>query len=153
MAELKWPLPGLYLGKKPKFEEDGDKEDKEVIDLTLDELLPVYAPQPPVKRKISPMNYDAVQVDADFGLIDVGRGSFNEANLVLHSNKQDKSRMLGVQAGDKIEIKYVKNKSKGELVVRYVTRSQYFSPGRPVSSVLVGVDGWESGVRVGASGV
>lgn len=147
---IKDALPGLYLhhdDKKPKWKKE--PSDDKVIDLTLQEMLPVYSPMPPPKQKITAKNYAAVQIDGKFGILDCGTGSFNEQNLILHSTAVDKSAMLGVQPGQKIDFKYVGSRQKGEMVVRYVTRSKYYSPGRPVTSVMVGVDGWDKAMVVG----
>lgn len=76
------------------------------------------------------------------------QGCYGEDHLILHASQRvDKAHMLGVSVGDQIPIVYVDKangaKRKGVLSVRYVTRSKYFSPGVPVTSVRVGVDGWE----------
>lgn len=107
-----------------------------------DTLLPTKS-KPSLQKEITPGNYAAVQENNQFGMIHLGKGVYSEDQLMLHTRmRQDKQFMLSVKPGDSIPIVYVGNKQKGEVYVRYVTRSKYFSPGIPINTVLVGVDGW-----------
>lgn len=94
-------------------------------------------------RKISPGNYDAVEVNKSYGLIHIGKGAYNEDNFVLHTRvKDDKTPMLSIQMGDTIDIMNLQTKRKQTLTVRYTTRSRYYSPGVMINTMKVGVDGW-----------
>lgn len=115
---------------------------KEKTSTLTDTLLPTKS-KPTIQKEITPANYAAVQENNQFGMIHLGKGVYSEDQLMLHTRmRQDKQFMLSVKPGDSIPIVYVANKQKGEVYVRYVTRSKYFSPGIPINTVLVGVDGW-----------
>lgn len=107
------------------------------------------------KKRIGPGQYSAIEVHGFYGLIDVlcdsqgdslgMSGTGYEKVLIVHtpSRIQDKSPMLNIKPGDFIDIVYIPNLIRGKLEVTFVTRSKYFSPGCPVTSLQVGVLGWE----------
>ena len=89
-------------------------------------------------------NYGAMEIHGYFGCIDFGEGIESDLrNLVIHTPKrQDTSHMLSLQVGDTIHVVYIHGKTGGVLRIKYVTRSKYFSPGTPITSVKIGVEGW-----------
>ena len=104
------------------------------------------------KKKIGPGQYSAIEVHGFYGFIDVlgdsqgdSCGKGYEKVLIVHtpSRVQDKSPMLNIRPGDTIDIVYIPSLTRGKLEVTFVTRSKYFSPGCPVTSLQVGVLGWE----------
>jgi hypothetical protein len=98
----------------------------------------------PVSKAVTPANYDALQVHGHFGLIDLGKGVYNEREAILHTpHVPDRRYLLNLQSGDDIDVVFLRKQEKGRVNVRYVTRSRYFSPGTPVTSVRVGLDGWD----------
>lgn len=111
----------------------------------LDELLPVPSkalvtgPQ----KAITPRNYDAIEAHGYFGLIYQDSGVYNEHLVIVHTAPRlDRQHMLALKEGDTIDVVYLRQRKKGQIKVRYVTRSKYFAPGSPVTSLLIGVDTW-----------
>lgn len=94
-------------------------------------------------RKITPGNYDAIEINKAYGLIHIGQGVYNEDNFIIHTRvKDDKTPMLSIQMGDTIIVTNLKTRKKETLTVRYTTRSRYYSPGVMINTIHVGVDGW-----------
>lgn len=117
---------------------------KKIPDFTLQEYLPTKSRPSSSFKRITPANYDAIEIHGYFGLIYDGIGSFSEHSVIVHTcNRLDKQHMLGLQPGDDIHVVFLRARKKGVLNVRYITRSQYFSPGVPITSVCIGVDHWE----------
>jgi hypothetical protein len=120
-----------------------------------DKLPPVVKPVKPVvievpdapvilpEIKVCAANYDAIEVDGHYGLINTGRGYNGESVFVVHTpRKQNREYMLSLKEGDDIKVYNRRTKTHVPLTVRYTTRYKYFSPGVPISMIQVGVDGW-----------
>lgn len=115
-----------------------DKKDIKSIQEYLPTKQATYTP-----KKITPANYDAVETHGFYGLIHVGKGVYSEDNFIVHTcSRIDKSHMLSLQPGDSVQVINQHTRQPEKLTIRYVTRSKYFSPGVPVSSMQIGVDGW-----------
>ena len=108
------------------------------------EIVP--APTHELRRTITPSNYDAIEIHGFFGVIDSGPDAYNDRMVVVHTPLgMDRSHMLSLRVGDAIPVVFLRKQEKGSLEIKYITRSQYFAPGRSVSSMRLGVDGWPAG--------
>jgi hypothetical protein len=121
------------------------KQEEEDKKFNIWEHLPSKVHVPPVIKQIIPANYDALEVHGYYGLIHMGKGAYNEDNVIVHtSKKHDRRYMLAIQPGDYIPVVFLRGKRKGYVFVRYITRSKYFAPGTPVTSIDIGVENWNN---------
>ena len=105
--------------------------------------------------RITPANYDAVDVQARFGLIerpDLPQPWPGQTLLVAHTPpKRDPVGLLALRPGDTLRVLSTRAGAEGwaPLLVQFVTRSHYFAPGRQVTSVVLGVrtDEWAHALR------
>jgi len=94
--------------------------------------------------RISAHNYAAVEVNKAYGLIDDGCQGGMQL-LILHAPR-DTARMLSVRQGDWIQaLSTLHGGGLALLRVLFITRTQYFKPGRKLTSIAVGVpkDEWD----------
>lgn len=109
------------------------------VEIKQEEIVPDILPE----IKVCAANYDAVQVDGQYGLIHTARGYCGEEVLIVHTpRKKSKEYMLALKEGDDIQVYNRKTKAYVPLTIRYTTRYRYFSPGTPITMIQVGVDGW-----------
>jgi hypothetical protein len=84
--------------------------------------------------------YDAVQTHGHFGMVDSGESSDGVRRLIVHVPKMSRGYVLDIRPGEVIHANSGRGKPiAGRLDVQYVTRHQYFAPGRPVTSCVIGV--------------
>lgn len=101
------------------------------------------------RGRIGPGQYSAIEIHGNYGFIDILQeaydGGGHEKVLMVHTPSRipDKTHMLSIQPGDTVDVVYVPDLSRGRLEITFVTRSKYFSPGCPVTSLQVGVLGWK----------
>jgi hypothetical protein len=131
-----------------QVEEEPTPHPKEETRVSSSQLRKIYHAKQSLNNnsRIGPSNYSAIQIHGFFGCIDLGTDIDHGhiRNLIIHTSKRlDTSHMLSLAIGDTIHIVYIASRTKGLLKIRYVTRSKYFSPGSPVTSIKVGVEGWE----------
>ena len=97
--------------------------------------------------RITPAAYDAVDAEGRFGLIECTWGDRPQAGpgetlLVAHTPpKRDPTGLLALRPGDTVEVVTTRAGASGGGTVRisFITRSGYFPPGRPVTSLALGV--------------
>lgn len=105
--------------------------------------------------RVTPAAYDAVDVQARFGLIerpDLPQPWPGQTLLVAHTPpRRDPAALLDLRPGDTVSVLSTRAGAAGwaPLRVQFVTRSHYFAPGRPVTSVVLGVrtDEWAHALR------
>jgi hypothetical protein len=105
--------------------------------------------------RITPAAYDAVDTRARFGLIerrDLAQPWPGQTVLVAHTPpRRDPAALLEVRPGDTIDVLSTRSGAEGwaPLRVQFVTRSHYFAPGRPATSLVLGVrtDEWAHALR------
>ena len=147
------PIPVL------KKDERGPPEGNLLHPADLDYLGPIpFVPEPPVaperprKTKTAPRrradpsrlicarNYVAVDPDDKlFGVIDTGLGA---RSLLVHirKNRVPWLTLDTLRPGALLRVRPVKGGDAVNLRVRYTTPSQYYSPGKKVSTLTIGVD-------------
>lgn len=136
------PEPSLLL-QVPTTKKE---ESKQVSSSQLRKIYNTKQSTSSSRNRIGPANYSAMECHGFYGCIDCGsdidQGCIR--NLIIHTSKRmDTSHMLSLSPGDTIHVVYIAPRTKGVLRIRYVTRSKYFSPGSPITSVKVGVEGWD----------
>lgn len=97
--------------------------------------------------RVAPAAYDAVDVQARFGLIecrdpDRPRPWPGQTLLLAHAPpRRDPAALLDLRPGDTLNVLSTRPGAEGwaSLRVQYVTRSRYFAPGRQTTSVALGV--------------
>ena len=110
--------------------------------LNLKVLIPSVSKTIPITR-VCPSRYDAIQIHGFFGLINTGVGSYGENVLIVHTGSRlSKDHMLSLKNGDEIHIINLHEHKNRVLHVRYVSRYKYVSPGTPITTLQIGVDGW-----------
>jgi hypothetical protein len=133
---------------------------REVIDVDAlpdaDEIAPVPRPRrsaqpraadsrqdaPP--RRLGRSIYDAVQTHGHFGMVDTGESDGGVRRLLVHVPKRSRGYVLDIHPGEVIQANSGRGKPVGgRLEVQYVTRHQYFAPGRAVTSCAIGVPDWQ----------
>ncbi len=105
--------------------------------------------------RITPAAYDAVDARARFGLIerrDLAQPWPGQTVLVAHTPpRRDPAALLDVRPGDTLNVLSTRAGAEGwaPLRVQFVTRSHYFAPGRPATSLVLGVrtDEWAHALR------
>jgi len=101
---------------------------------------PPDAPPPRLGRSL----YDAVQTHGHFGMVDSGESDGGLRRLVVHVPKRSRGYILDIRPGEVIHANSARGKAVGgRLEVKYVTRHQYFAPGRAVTSCVIGVPEWQ----------
>lgn len=145
-----YPKPTLVQEEQEEelpVEEEPTPPPKESTRVSSSQLRKIYHTKQSLNSsRIGPSSYSAIQIHGFFGCIDCGTDIDHGhiRNLIIHTSKRlDTSHMLSLTVGDSIHVVYIASRSKGLLKIRYVTRSKYFSPGSPVTSIKVGVEGWE----------
>ena len=94
----------------------------------------------PPKKRLGRSVYDAVQTHGHFGMVDTGESSCGIRRVVCHVPKNSRGYMLDIKPGEVIHANSGRGKPiGGKLDVHYVTRHQYFAPGRKVTSCAIGV--------------
>lgn len=89
--------------------------------------------------RISAQNYAATEVNGAFGLIDDGQQAGAQV-LIAHASKKDPMSILRLRQGDSIQALSTLHKGGFALLkVLFITRTQYFQPGRKVTSITIGV--------------
>jgi hypothetical protein len=97
-------------------------------------------PPPRLGRSI----YDAVQTHGHFGMVDSGESDGGIRRLVVHVPKRSRGYILDIRPGEVIHANSARGRPVGgRLEVKFVTRHQYFAPGRPVTSCVIGVPDWQ----------
>ncbi len=100
------------------------------------------APPPRLGRSL----YDAVQTHGHFGMVDSGESDGGLRRLVVHVPKRSRGYILDIRPGEVIHANSARGRGKpvgGRLEVKYVTRHQYFAPGRAITSCVIGVPEWQ----------
>lgn len=130
-----------------KYDHDNYKDEKKIK--VKPDVKPEFKPRikqevSTIQKAIIPANYDALEVHGFYGLIHMGKGSYNEDNVIAHTSRRtDNQYMLSIQPGDYIPVVFLRAKRKGYVLVRYITRSKYFPPGSPITSISLGVENWD----------
>ena len=88
-------------------------------------------------KRIGRTMYSATANKGVYGLIDTGREEEGCSVLLVHIPKKFKDTELNIQTGDILLAEV--NLKKQDLHVQFVGRSQYFPPGRKVTSCTIGV--------------
>ena len=97
-------------------------------------------PEDPPKRRLGRSLYDAVQTHGHFGMVDTGESSYGIRRIVCHVPKNSRGYILDIKPGEVIHCNSGRGRPiGGRLDVQYVTRHQYFAPGRQVTSCAIGV--------------
>lgn len=109
--------------------------------------------RPPSTRFIGAQNYAAVEAGAErYGLIDAGP-SGQGRSLIVHVRKNQVAWPIlnPIRPGAILRARPASGGPAGELRVRYTTPAGYFSPGKKVSTLAIGVDesDWRSLVSEG----
>jgi hypothetical protein len=97
--------------------------------------------------RITPGAYDAVDALGRFGLLECTWGDRplpgpGETLLVAHTPpRRDPAGLLALRPGDTLEVLSARPgvAGGGRVRIRFITRTGYFSPGRPITSVALGV--------------
>lgn len=97
--------------------------------------------------RVTPAAYDAVDAQGRFGLIECAGGDRplpggQETLLLAHTPpKRDPKTLLDLRQGDTVEVLSARPGARGggRLRVAFITRAGYFAPGRPVTSLALGV--------------
>ena len=119
----------------------------------LDEPQPFHSrrrsqtPRPPQPRdpdlpppRLGRSIYDAVQSQGHFGMVDSGESDGSVRRLLVHVPKRSRGYILDIHPGEVIQANSGRGRPiGGRLEVKYVTRHQYFAPGRAVTSCAIGV--------------
>jgi hypothetical protein len=91
-------------------------------------------------RRLGRSVYDAVQTHGHFGMVGTGESDGGLCRVVVHVPKSSRGYFLDIHAGDVIHANSGRGKPVGgRLDVQYVTRHQYFAPGRAVTSCVIAV--------------
>jgi len=94
----------------------------------------------PRSKRLGRSIYDAVQTHGHFGMVDSGESSNGIRRVVVHVPKTSRGYVLDIHPGEVIYANSGRGRPiSGRLDVQYVTRHQYFAPGRPVTSCVIGV--------------
>ena len=89
--------------------------------------------------RISAQNYAATEVNGAYGLIDDGQQGGAQV-LIVHASRKDPTSILRIRQGDSIQALSTLHKGGFALLkVLFITRTQYFQPGRKVTSITIGV--------------
>jgi hypothetical protein len=97
--------------------------------------------------RVTPAAYDAVDAQGRFGLIECAGGDrplpgAGETLLLAHTPpKRDPKSLLDLRPGDTVDVLSARPGAAGggRLRVAFITRAGYFAPGRPVTSLALGV--------------
>lgn len=91
-------------------------------------------------RRLGRSMYDAVQTHGHFGMVDDGGSTDGIRRVVVHVPRRSRGYVLDIRPGDVIHANSGRGRPvSGRLEVQYVTRHQYFGPGKPVTSCLIGI--------------
>jgi hypothetical protein len=94
----------------------------------------------PPKKRLGRSLYDAIQTHGHFGMVDTGESSCGIRRVVCHVPKTARGYIMDIKPGEVIHANSGRGKPiGGRLDVQYVTRHQYFAPGRVVTSCAIGV--------------
>ena len=105
----------------------------------------------PKPKRIGRAMYVATANDGKYGLIDTGEEADGCSVLIVHVPKKFQDIDLEIDPGDVLMSRGVHRRGEDTpLVVQFVGRSQYFSPGKRVSSCTIGVAAqeWKNFVRI-----
>ncbi len=105
----------------------------------------------PKPKRIGRAMYVATANDGKYGLIDTGEEADGCSVLIVHVPKKFQDIDLEIDPGDVLISRGVHRRGADTpLLVQFVGRSQYFSPGKRVSSCTIGVAAqeWKSFVRI-----
>jgi hypothetical protein len=152
-----YPTPIVPINNKeeyvPQEEPQPSQEKDDSTRVSFSQLRKIYHNTPQkhstttsTSSRIGPANYSAMECHGFYGCIDCGTDIDHGhiRNIIIHTSKRmDTSHMLSLSVGDTIHVVYIIPRTRGVLRVRYITRSKYFSPGSPITSIKVGVEGWE----------
>jgi hypothetical protein len=95
-------------------------------------------------RRLGRSMYDAVQTHGHFGMVDTGESDGCVRRLLVHVPKRSRGYVLDIHPGEVIHANSGRGRPVGgRLDVQYVTRHQYFAPGRAVTSCVIGVPDWQ----------
>jgi hypothetical protein len=95
-------------------------------------------------RRLGRSIYDAVQTHGHFGMVDTGDSDGGVRRLLVHVPKRSRGYVLDIHPGEVIQANSGRGRPVGgRLDVQYVTRHQYFAPGRAVTSCAIGVPDWQ----------
>jgi hypothetical protein len=111
-------------------------------DARTDEHSVRPAPRGPDRpRRLGRSLYDAEEARGCFGLVDTGDVVAGSRVLVAHVPRRSRGYQLDLRPGDQIRANSARGDHAvgGRLDVAFVTRHQYFAPGRSVTSCILGV--------------
>ena len=92
-------------------------------------------------KRIGRSMYVATANDGKLGIIDQNKSISGNSLLLVHVPKKHNSFILDLRVGDTLAMTKVRyGADPCEFPIAFVGRSQYFSPGKRVSSCVVGVD-------------
>ena len=96
------------------------------------------------RKRITPSNYDAMEIHGFFGLIDDGLCGQGRM-LICHIPQWVRGRMADVRDGDELRVWHVSGKMGGPLTVLSTGRHRYYSPGQKVTTwtICVPEGQWE----------
>jgi hypothetical protein len=110
----------------------------------------------PPARQVSARNYAAVEHGLErYGLIDMGTiASSQQRSLLIHVRRRCREPykvLNAVRPGTLLPAKAVGRNRRADLRVRFTTPARYYSPGAPVTTLIVGVDesDWRSLMATG----
>lgn len=131
-----------FVAAMPEF--DGEPRAARRRRPKKEEIAQRFDASPP-KRRLGRSLYDAVQTHGHFGMVDSGDPSCNGVrSVVCHVPKRSRGYILDIKQGEVIHANSGRGKAiGGRLDVQFVTRHQYFAPGRVVTSCVIGVPDWQ----------
>jgi hypothetical protein len=98
----------------------------------------------PPKRRLGRSLYDAVQTHGHFGMVDTGESSLGIRRVICHVPKNSRGYIMDIKPGEVIHANSGRGRPiGGRLDVQFVTRHQYFAPGRAVTSCAIGVPDYQ----------
>ena len=104
----------------------------------------------PQKSRIGRSMYVATANNGTLGIIDKKTSVGGHSILLVHVPKKTKDFTLDLKVGECLTVRGLSRSSVQEpLCIMFVGRSQYFPPGKKVSSCVVGVDtaAWDSFIQ------
>ena len=100
--------------------------------------LAAYARSKPPRPagQVCAANYAFVEVNGRFGLIDEGADNLGNHVMLAHATQ---GRQVDIRAGDEVQLINTRNNRGFAVKVVFTSRSRYYPPGKPVSTVRIGV--------------
>lgn len=134
--------PKKEIRRPKKKEKEGGAERKEPTpeprSQQIGYRIAAYArsktPRPP--GRVCAANYAFVEVNGRFGLIDEGADNLGNHIMLAHATQ---GRQIDIKAGEELQLINTRNNGESTVKVMFTSRSRYYPPGKPVSTVRIGV--------------